>query len=230
MEAIYSNERTIIQPEFKIPKEFKQNEKNLYLGLDLLRKIKAESTPLCIFDPQYRGVLDYLSYGNEGERQKKRNQLRQMPDEEIKLFIREMDSILIPTGHLFLWVDKFHLCSGVSHWFSNTELNIVDLITWNKQRMGMGYRSRRTGEYLLILQKLPQRVKGVWTLHNIPDVWEEKVTREYPHAKPIRLQSLLIKAVTNVGDTVIDPAAGSYSVLQACKPIGRNFLGCDVEG
>lgn len=35
--------------------------------------------------------------------------------------------MLIPSGHLFLWVDKFHLCTGVLDWFKNTDLELVDL-------------------------------------------------------------------------------------------------------
>ncbi|HKG70020.1 MAG TPA: hypothetical protein VKA92_14200, partial [Segetibacter sp.] len=69
----------------------------------------------CFFDPQYRGVMDKMKYGNEGERQKGRAELEQMSEETIKLFIKEIDRVLIPDGHLFLWVDKFHFCEGTSH-------------------------------------------------------------------------------------------------------------------
>ena len=44
------------------------------------------------------------------------------------------------------------------------------------------------------------------------------------------LQGKLIAAVSNPGDVVIDPAAGSFSVLEACQQQGRRFLGCDIEG
>lgn len=64
-----------------------------------------------------------------------------------------MDRVLIPTGHLFLWVDKFHLCQGISNWIENTTLSIVDMIVWDKDKMGMGYRSRRQCEYLIVLLK-----------------------------------------------------------------------------
>ena len=70
----------------------------------------------------------------------------------------------------------------------------------------------------------------VWTLHDIPDVWDEKVTNDGPHAKPVGLQGRLIEALTNTRDIVIDPAAGSYSVLKACQRTNRRFLGCDIEG
>ena len=37
-------------------------------GREFLAELPGASYPLVIFDPQYRGVLDKLSYGNEGER------------------------------------------------------------------------------------------------------------------------------------------------------------------
>jgi hypothetical protein len=35
-------------------------------ALDLLRSLPAECSPLAFFDPQHRGVLDHLKFGNEG--------------------------------------------------------------------------------------------------------------------------------------------------------------------
>ena len=208
------------------------NSKNCMDGVELLSELGSNANPVVFFDPQYRGVLDKMNYGNEGEnRGKARSMLPQMSEDIIKQFINEIDRILQPSGHLFLWVDKFHLCQGISEWIEGTKLDIVDLITWDKKRMGMGYRTRRCSEYLIVLQKLPRRAKGVWTLHNIPDVWSEstKRSKEYPHLKPIQLQTELIRAVTKEGDVVIDPAAGSYSVMEAAMASGRKFLGCDIN-
>ena len=200
-------------------------------GLKLLANLPDESISATFFDPQYRGVLDKLSYGNEGKsRGKARSELRQMTDDVITDFIKEICRTLVPSGHLFLWMDKFHLCTGISEWISETDLQTVDLITWDKGRIGMGYRSRRSCEYLMVLQKLPTRAKGVWTKHDIPDVWKEKVSKKETHAKPVALQQALIEAVTPPDGVVLDPAAGTFSVLEACKRSGRTFIGCDVNG
>ena len=199
-------------------------------GRELLAELPTASYPLVIFDPQYRGVLDKLSYGNEGERQKERSQLTQMDEPTILDFIYQIDRVLAPSGHLFLWVDKFHLCEGVAPWLAGTSLQTVDLVTWDKGRIGMGYRTRRKSEYLLILQKTPTRAKGIWTVHDIPDVWFEKADGKHPHRKPARLQAALINAVTKSGDVVLDPAAGGLSVLRGAQLVGRQFLGADLEG
>lgn len=152
-----------------------------------------------------------------------------MTEEKIIKFIEEFNRIIQPSGHLFLWVDKFHLCQGVLEWFENTDFNLVDMIVWDKDKIGMGYRSRRKSEYLVVFQKKPIRAKDVWTDHTIPDVWSEKIIKIHPHSKPINLQKTLIEATTKAEDFILDPAAGGYSVFEACKLCNRNFIGGDLE-
>ena len=198
-------------------------------GIELLKQIQNGSLKVVFFDPQYRGILDKLSYGNEGKsRGKDRSDLPQMSEDIIKSFLKEIDRVLAPSGYLFLWVDKFHLVEGINPWLANLNMNIVDLITWNKMKIGMGYRTRRKSEYLVVIQKLPKKAKSTWVLHNIPDVWDEKVVKTHTHSKPIELQKQLILATTNERDLVCDPASGGFSVFEACKLSNRNFIGTDL--
>ncbi len=229
--SVFSNERTVQVPSIDLPNFLKPNTRLKMDGLELLSHLPNESLPIAFLDPQYRGVLDKMNYGNEGKsREKRRSSLMQMSEELISEFIQGIDNVLIPSGHLFLWMDKFHLCQGFTDWFEDTQLEVVDLIVWNKDRFGMGYRSRRVSEYCVVLQKHPKKAKGVWKIHNIRDVWLERTeTKEHPHQKPVGLQAELIEAVSNEGDYVIDPAAGSFSVMEAAHSKGRNFIGCDLN-
>ncbi len=206
------------------------NYKNIIDGIELLKQIENQSIKAVFFDPQYRGVLDKMSYGNEGKsRGKERCALPQMTSEIITDFLIAIEKILVPSGYLFLWIDKFHLVEGIKDWFQDIpNLEAVDMITWNKMKIGMGYRTRRKSEYLLILQKLPKLAKATWKLHTIPDVWEEKAEKTHAHSKPLELQKQLILAVTDEGDFVCDPASGGYSVFEACKQTNRNFIGGDL--
>ena len=180
------------------------NQKLTINGLKLMQNIESQTIDLCFFDPQYRGVLDKMKYGNEGERQKGRAMLPQMSEEAIIAFITEINRVLKNSCYLMLWIDKFHLCEGIQQWLKGTELQIVDLITWDKGKMGMGYRTRKQSEYLLVLQKKPIKAKGTWNLHNIRDVWSEKLSKEalkiHPHSKPKELQKALIESCTKKGD------------------------------
>jgi len=231
--TVFSSERDLTQPDFLLPKGLKLDRRQKMDGLKLLKALGPASIPLVFFDPQYRSVLERQQYGNEGERQKRRLELPQMSNALIKMFLAEIERVLMPSGHLMLWVDKYIVVSGVTILTEGNGLHLVDMITWNKGRMGMGYRSRRYSEHLVVLQKFPVRAKGVWRVHDIPDVWTEKLGQErrnHTHAKPVGLQERLMKAVTNAGDVVVDPAAGGYSVLDAARATGRHFLGCDLLG
>ena len=230
--SVYSTERTLKVVPQDLPSKLTPNTRLKMDGLDFLSLLPVAFAPVAFFDPQYRGVLDKLSYGNEGKsRGRRRSALMQMSESTIAEFIKGIDRALIPSGHLFLWMDKFHLCQGFKSWLDDTQLDVVDLVVWNKDRMGMGYRSRRYSEYCVVLQKQPRRAKGVWKIHNIPDVWTEKIiAADHPHRKPVELQKKLIAAVTNEGDIVLDPAAGSFSVMDAVVLQRRTFLGCDLEG
>lgn len=198
-------------------------------GRVLMAGLADASVGLVFFDPQYRGVLDKLGYGNEGVRQKKRAALAQMPDDVIAEFGHEIERVLRPSGHVAMWVDKFLLMNFEAATIFGNATRVVDLVTWDKGTFGMGYRTRRRGEYLVLLQKDPQRAKGVWTDHAITDCWPERAEKsEHPHRKPLELQKRIIGATTIFGDTVLDPCAGSFSVLDACLATGRNFIGCDL--
>ena len=230
--SVFSDQRTIHSPLPELPPRLKPNTRLKMDGLEFLSMLPPESIPVAFLDPQYRGVLDKMAYGNEGAgRQKRRCALQQMSEETIVLFLLEIDRVLIGSGHVFLWVDKFHLCQGVRPWLAGSGLDVVDLVTWDKGRIGMGYRTRRRSEYCVVLQKKPRRAKGIWKSHRIPDVILDRIERRGPpHEKPVALQSALLAAVTNEGDIVIDPAAGSFSVMRAAIARRRVFLGCDLNG
>jgi site-specific DNA-methyltransferase (adenine-specific) len=188
--------------------------------------------PLVFFDPQFRALLDRQSYGNEGRsRQCRRANLPAMSEEYIDACCREIARVLTPSGYCMRWAETFAVCEG-HHLRVKDVLPCVDKIVWDNLRMGMGHRSRHRGDELLILQLPPLRAKHTWRDHGIPNRWLEKIEpaarRKHPHIKPIGLIKRLIGAVTLPGDLAVDPCAGSFVVLDACRQLGRRFIGCDL--
>lgn len=217
-----SEELLLLGPEPGFP----QNHKNVCDGLDLLGSIPDGSIPLTFFDPQYRGNLDKLRYGNEGARQIQRVALPQQDGFEIAKFAAEIERITKPSGHIGYWVDAFGLLAVESP-FKQTQA--VSLVTWDKEKMGMGYRIRSQSEFLIVIQKPPIRAKGIWTAHDIRSVWREKLAdKKHVHQKPVGLMRRIIEACTLPGDVVCDPCAGSFSVMEAANACDRNFLGGDI--
>ena len=196
-------------------------------ALELLRSLPDACAALAFFDPQHRGVLDKLAFGNEGARQRERSRLPAMGEDYIDACCREIARVLAPSGYCMRWVDTYGLCEA-HHLRVADCLKCVDLIAWDNLRPGMGKRSRRRGDYLPVLQRPPVTARN-WRDHGIPSRWVEKVDRRiHPHAKPIGLIERLIAAVTLPDDLVIDPAAGGFGVLDAARRLEREFIGCDA--
>jgi len=51
----------------------------------------------------------------------------------------------------------------------------------------------------------------------------------HPTQKPVALMEYLIKTYTNEGDTVLDFVLGSGTTGVACKNLGRNFIGIELD-
>lgn len=63
---------------------------------------------------------------------------------------------------------------------------------------------------------------GVYT-----DLVEEPNGHQW--VKPMSLMERLVKIYTRPGDLVLDPFCGSGRTLQACKNLGRRYIGIDIE-
>ena len=68
------------------------------------------------------------------------------------------------------------------------------------------------------------------------DVWRipavsqwEKEQGKHPTQKPLRLLYRIILASTNVGDTILDPFAGSSTTGIAANLLGRKFIGIELD-
>lgn len=201
-------------------------------GVFFLNNILEQECTTCLFfDPQYNGIVEHLdleeSYGRFEERFKKQS----MSDEVIRDFTAGVERVLKPSGYMFLWVDKFHLMTNFREWLL-PNLEVVDMITWDKGRIGMGRRSRYQSEFCVVVQKSPRNAKATWSRHDIPDVWREKLSRHdkerHPHTKPSGLVGALIETTTQKGDLVVNPCAGSFITESVAFSIGRDFYGADL--
>ena len=62
--------------------------------------------------------------------------------------------------------------------------------------------------------------------------WETdgaEVPKIHPTQKPVKVLKRLIEICTDPGDVVIDPCFGSGSTARACKELGRNFYGFEIN-
>ena len=62
--------------------------------------------------------------------------------------------------------------------------------------------------------------------NNIP---QGNVGNNHPTVKPIELMKYLIKLITPLGGTVLDPFNGSGSTGCAAVELGYNYVGCELD-
>jgi len=78
---------------------------------------------------------------------------------------------------------------------------------------------------ILIYSKGPWQKRGRW-----PDLSHVEVKEKDRHAwqQPLEEVERLVSYFSQPGDLVVDPCAGSFTTAEACKRMGRRFVGCDV--
>ena len=64
--SVYSSARNLSQPTICLPRSLAYDVRLQMEGLRLLAALSDNSIPVVIFDPQYRGDLEHLAYGNDG--------------------------------------------------------------------------------------------------------------------------------------------------------------------
>lgn len=83
-------------------------------------------------------------------------------------------------------------------------------------------------EYLTGTLKDGVNLSDVWTdIPALPHNSKEKVP--HPTQKPVALMERLVSVFSNEGDTVLDFCMGSGSTGVACKNLGRNFVGFEMN-
>ena len=62
-----------------------------------------------------------------------------------------------------------------------------------------------------------------------PSYQEDKKTWGHPTIKPIGLIEKLVRNSSKVGDVILDPFMGSGTTGVACKALGRDFIGIELD-
>jgi site-specific DNA-methyltransferase (adenine-specific) len=101
------------------------------------------------------------------------------------------------------------------------------LATWGtrKQRAVFGGDGRRMRSSLTNQESAGVPMGDVWDIGVIAPIARERTG--YPSQKPEALLERLVRALSDEGDLVLDPYAGSGTTLAVAQRTGRAFLGID---
>ena len=142
--------------------------------------------------------------------------------------------------------------------FKDNGLYLRNMITWTFNNM-QNCTNRLSGRYENILWgvkdidnyifnlddiRIPYISKGdkrlsegggrnptdVWYFNRVNNMTKKKLGLLHPTIYPLPMIVRIVKMATNLGDTVLDPFAGSGTSLVASKIMGRNCIGFELDG
>lgn len=105
-----------------------------------------------------------------------------------------------------------------------------EYLFWIKTPSTKNY-SKHPGRFveMILVKRGPTFNQLHWS--QMTGVYDDRLVEppEHPYEKPLSLIERLVRIYTNPGDTVFDPFMGSGITGVACKRLGRNFIGCEIE-
>jgi adenine-specific DNA-methyltransferase len=105
------------------------------------------------------------------------------------------------------------------------------VLVWEKEGPGMGdLNSWGMGCEFILYYKRGSRARSDKRRNNVLHTPQLRPTELiHPHEKPLALLELLIKHSTDPGDWVVDPFAGSGSLVRAAQRTGRSAIGIEYD-
>ena len=117
-------------------------------------------------------------------------------------------------------------------------LDFKQMVVWDKGPIGMGWHYRRSYETILVAQKPGAACKWYDTSDAVENIIRpgdygiKKIiptAEDHPTPKPEELSKHFIRLHSQEGETILDPFIGNGSTARACKDLGRQFIGIEIE-
>jgi site-specific DNA-methyltransferase (adenine-specific) len=132
---------------------------------------------------------------------------------------------LIDGGHFLSFIDWRQWPNLVGA-LETANLRVNQMVVWDKQHFGMGWSFRNQHELIAAASKGVPRMadRGVGSVLSYP----RPSSDWHPSPKPVELMRRLIVATTEPGELVVDPFAGSAPIAEACRDLGRRYIGAEI--
>lgn len=216
-------------------------DSKLFLGdsYELIKNLPDQSVDLILTDPPYN--LSKYSTGNIKLSWRKdiNNDLAEWDKKDIspKELVEEFKRVLKPTGNIFIFT-SYNLL-GKWHEAFDSEFDTFQFMVWHKTNPAPKiHRAGFLNSCELIVCMWNKGHTWNFTnqreMHNFIEtpicMGSERVKNpHHPTQKPVKVLKHIIKLASNEGDVVFDPFMGVGSTGAACKELGRNFIGMEID-
>lgn len=202
---------------------------------EAIKDIPDRSVDLVLIDPPYQ--IESLAGGGMLEEKRIKNLMSEIGDNELDIGIRDE---LLPEliricklPNIYIWCNKSMIPKLIDYFVARQGC-AFEIISWHKTNAMplCGGKYLTDTEYCLYFKKgvkLNTTYNTAKTHYELPININDKSKFAHPNCKPVTILQNLILNSTNKGDTVFDGFCGSGSVSVACKNLGRNFIGFEIN-
>lgn len=198
----------------------------IYQGdcMELINSLQDNSIDCLITDPPYSTPI-ITGFG----RKKFKNVADlSIQEQYIKTFKEKLERVMKPNAPVFIFCNDSYYPSIFRAFY---DWNSIQMIIWDKGKIGMGKPFRKQHEIILYANREPMEYFRNGITFSTVMKYNQVQTQDrlHPAEKPIQLIKDLLNGFTKEGDLVLDCFTGSGSTLIACKEMNRNFIGFELN-
>ncbi len=207
--------------------------KNMIINDDFRNHLHLfNSDSIVISDPPYNQGYHYGEYSDNLEIDDYASMMRAA--------FEDMKSVVImfpeETINILSRVMGDNKCEQSISWNypSNTAKQHRLITFWNfkpdMRAVGQDYKNPKDKRIKrLISDGRKARLYDYWEINQVKNVSKNKTGNPHPCPIPYELAERLVLLSSKPGDTIIDPFAGSGTILLAAKNLGRNYIGFEID-
>lgn len=217
-------------------------------AVEFLNGLAPESVDLFIFDCAYESLEKHRAKGTTTRLKVSKSSSNEwfsiFKDERWPNLLQAMNRALKPNGHIYSFADQETTVMSanlVTRDMPGLGWKWWKWITWDKQRIGMGYHYRNRTECINFFEKGKRKLNdlGLSDVIKVDDldqaevcidkVDQRKVDGGYPTEKPFEVALPLVLQSSLPGEVVCDPFGGSGAFGAAALMCGRRFIYNDIS-
>ena len=205
-------------------------------AIEFMKTLENESVDLIVTDPPYK----VTSRGNAGSsggmmQTKLSMQGKIFKHNDIKPieYIPEFYRLLKDGSHCYIMTNHINL-QEMLNTATECGFHFIKSLIWNKGNKIMGQFYMSQFEYILFFRKgKGKKINkcGTADILNIPNkkTKDENGKNIHDTEKPVELMKILIENSSQEDELVLDPFLGVGAVGIACKELGRDYIGVELD-
>lgn len=206
--------------------------------LETLKDIPSHSVDLVVTDPPYEvsasnggGICNTVMHLNRSLESLVDLNIDKGYDFEAvnRELVRVMRNI-----NIYLWCNKLQIPKYFNFYVDSLGCKF-DILRWEKTNPIPTYHNKylTDTEFCLYFRKgglcCPGSYEDAKTYYSAPINAKDKKLWKHPTIKPLEIIERLVRNSSREGETVLDPFMGSGTTGVACRNLGRNFIGCEIN-